>query len=159
MSDFSLEGPDSTWPPQMRFKREVEVPWSLLAPFRLDTWGFPCCRRGLRHFRLKGRQTKRIRNWKEKKILLPAEGLKSDFNLMRIYWSPPQWSYLSYWLDPKTETCACASHTCSSRAAHRAGWALAEPASPGWRAGTGCGRWWCPSSLDERDLVLQVGME
>lgn len=62
MSDLSLEGPDSTWPPQIRFRREVDVPWSLLAPFRLEVWGFPCCRRGFKHFRLKGQQTQGVRN-------------------------------------------------------------------------------------------------
>lgn len=46
-------------------------------------------------------------------------------------------------------------HTCSSRAARRAGWAPVGPTIPGWRARTGCGRWWYPSSLDETNPNLR----
>lgn len=81
MSDLSFEGPDSPWPPQMRFRREVDVPWSLLAPLRLDVWGFPCCRRGFKHFRLKGKRTLKVRN-EGNTCYLPGD-YNRESNLMR----------------------------------------------------------------------------
>lgn len=55
-SKLPLEAADSTWPPQMRFKWDMEVPWSRLDPFKADgAWTCFCCRRGFRHLRLENR--------------------------------------------------------------------------------------------------------
>lgn len=64
----------------MRFRREVDVPWSLLAPFRLDVWGFPWCRRGFKHFRLKGNQKLKVRNARDTFYLHGENKLTDLFN-------------------------------------------------------------------------------